>query len=62
MTGDKEDGRWGVKLIGAALRVQRESVEGRVGCGGGRSRSWAPFIGLKREGSGWAMMAGGGAH
>jgi hypothetical protein len=30
-------------------RVQRESVEGGVGCGGGRSRSWAPFIGPGRR-------------
>jgi hypothetical protein len=60
--GDEEDGRWGVELVGAALRVQRESVEGRVGCGGGRSWSWAPFIGLEREESGRAMMSGGGAH
>jgi hypothetical protein len=34
--------------LGAALRVQRESVEGGVGCGGGRLRSWVPFIGLGR--------------
>jgi hypothetical protein len=32
--------------------VQRESVEGGVGCGGGRSRSWEPFICLGRRGIG----------
>jgi hypothetical protein len=62
MAGDEEDGRWGVELIGATLRVQRESVEGRVGCSGVRSRSWAPFIGVEREESRWATMAGGGAR
>jgi hypothetical protein len=40
----------GSRALGAALRVRRESVEGGVGCGGGKSRSWAPFICLGRRG------------
>jgi hypothetical protein len=31
--GDEEDDRWGVEIVGAALRVRRESVASGVGCG-----------------------------